>query len=95
MVLYLGRMCQFVLHVVLLSHIGTLIRFLAADLAVPHEPLFPSQCPCETILLTPSGRIGKVGASHAAAARSIPVEAALIYTMHEALRGYCQLGWGV
>ena len=36
-----------------------------------------------------SGRIGKVVASHAEAARSIPAEVALIYTMHEALRGYC------
>ena len=36
-----------------------------------------------------SGRIGKVVASHAAVARSIPAEVALIYTMHEVLRGYC------
>ena len=35
-----------------------------------------------------SGRIGKVVA-HAAVARSIPAEVALIYTMHEVLRGYC------
>ena len=34
-----------------------------------------------------SGRIGKVVASHAAVARSIPARVALIYTMHEALRG--------
>ena len=38
---------------------------------------------------TRSGRIGNVVASHAAVARSIPAEGALIYTMHEALRGYC------
>ena len=38
---------------------------------------------------TLSGGIGKVVASHAAVARSIPVEVALIYNMHEALRGYC------
>ena len=38
---------------------------------------------------TLSGRIGKVVASHAAVARSIPAEVALIYTMHETLRGYC------
>ena len=38
---------------------------------------------------TPSGRIGKLVASHAAVARSIPAEVALIYTMHEELRGYC------
>ena len=31
MVLYLGRMCQCGLHVVLWSHIGILIRFLAAE----------------------------------------------------------------
>ena len=31
-------------------------------------------------------RIGKVVTSHAAVARSIPAEVALIYTMHEALR---------
>ena len=36
-----------------------------------------------------SARIGKVVASHAAVALSIPAEVALIYTMHEALRGYC------
>ena len=38
---------------------------------------------------TLSGRIGKVVASHAAVARSVPAEIALIYTMLEALRGYC------
>ena len=36
-----------------------------------------------------SGRIGKVVASHAAVARLSPTEIALIYTMHEELRGYC------
>ena len=36
-----------------------------------------------------SGRIGKVVASHAEVARSIPAEAAPIYTMHKALSGYC------
>ena len=38
---------------------------------------------------TPSDRIYKVVASHAAVARSVPAEVALIYNMHEALRGYC------
>ena len=38
---------------------------------------------------TLSGRIGKVVASHAAVAHSIPVEVELIYTMHEVLSGYC------
>ena len=37
---------------------------------------------------TLSGRIGKVVASHAAVARSILAEVALIYTMHETLKGY-------
>ena len=36
-----------------------------------------------------NGDIGKVAASHSAVARSIPAEVALIYTMHEALRGHC------
>ena len=36
-----------------------------------------------------SVRIGKVVGSHDAVVRSIPTEVALIYTMHEALRGYC------
>ena len=38
---------------------------------------------------TLSGRIVKVVASHAAVSRSSPAEVALIYTMHEAIRGYC------
>ena len=42
-----------------------------------------------TVVHTLSGRIGKVVASHAAVARSIPAEVALIYTMHEELRLYC------
>ena len=47
------------------------------------------------IIYTLSGRMGKVVASHAAVARSIPAEVSLIYTIHEALRGYCPWGWGV
>ena len=46
-------------------------------------------------IYTLSGRIGKVVASHAAVTSSIPAEAALIYIMHEALRGNCPWGWGV
>ena len=40
---------------------------------------------------TLSGHVGKVVASHAEVARSIPgcAETAPIYTMHVALRGYC------
>ena len=55
-----------------------------------------ANCPTSLFLLVKlSGHIGKVVASHAAVVRSIPVEVALIYTMHEALRGYCPLRWGV
>ena len=43
---------------------------------------------------TLSGRIGKVVASHAAVARSVPCEVALIYIMHEALRGTSFEGGG-
>ena len=38
---------------------------------------------------TLSGRTGKVVALYDAIACSIPAEVVLIYTMHEALRGYC------
>ena len=46
------------------------------------------------IFHTLSGRTGKVVALRAAVARSISTEVALIYTMHEALRGYCHEGGG-
>ena len=45
-------------------------------------------------IYTLSGWAGKVVASHAAVARSIPVEVAVIYNTHEALRRYCPWGWG-
>ena len=41
-----------------------------------------------------SGHIGKVVGSHAAVARLIPTEVALIYTMHEALRSTANEGGG-
>ena len=46
---------------------------------------------CLFLIYTLSGRIGKVVATHAEVARSIPavVETAPIYTMLEALKGYC------
>ena len=47
-----------------------------------------------TDVYTLSGRIVKVVASHAAVARSSPVEVALIYTMHVALRGTAHEGGG-
>ena len=52
MVLYLDRMCQCGLHVVLWSHIGTLMHRLAAEPCSRAGFLFPSQCPSRTILLT-------------------------------------------
>ena len=54
MVLYLDRMCQCGLHVVLLSlHIGTLMHRLAAEHCSTAGLLFPSLCPSGTVLLTP------------------------------------------
>ena len=53
---------------------------------------------CTTVkesLHTLSGHTGKDVALHAVVARSIPTEAALIYTMHEALRGTAHEGGGV
>ena len=47
--------------------------------------------PC---IYTLSGRLGKVVASHVAVARSIAPEVALIYTMHEAIRGTAHEGGG-
>ena len=51
MVLYQDRMGQCVLHEVLWSHIGSLMRFLAAEPRSTAGNLFPSQCPSGTILL--------------------------------------------
>ena len=45
-------MCQCVLHALLWSHIGILMRLLAAEPRSTTGPLFPSQCPCKTFLLT-------------------------------------------
>ena len=53
MVLYLDRMCQFGLHAVLWSHIGTLMHRLAAEPRSTAGLLFHSRCPSGTILLTP------------------------------------------
>ena len=50
--------------------------------------LIPKSLKCLFIYAL-SGFIGKVVASHAAVARSSPAEVALIYTMQDALRGYC------
>ena len=53
MVLYLDRLCQCGLLAVLLSHIGTHMRRLAAEPCCTAGLLFPSRCPSGTILLTP------------------------------------------
>ena len=52
MVLYLFRMCQSGLHKMLGSHVGILMRLLAAEPRRTGVLLFPSQCPCGTMLLT-------------------------------------------
>ena len=49
MVLYLGRMCQCRLHAVLWLHIGTLMRFLAAE---PRSTAELCQYLCATISVT-------------------------------------------
>ena len=51
--LYLDRMCQYWLHAVLWSHIGTLMHRFAAEPRSTAGILFPSQCASGTILLTP------------------------------------------
>ena len=53
MMRYLGRMCQCGLHAVPWSHIGILMRHLAAEPRSAAWRLFPSLCPSGTILLTP------------------------------------------
>ena len=52
MMLYLDRMCQCGLHVVLWLHIGTLMYRLAAEPCSTAGLLFPSRCPSGSILLT-------------------------------------------
>ena len=53
MVLSLDRMCQCELHVVLWSHIDTLMHRLAGEPCSTAGLLFPSQYPSGMILLTP------------------------------------------
>ena len=53
MMRYLDRMCQCGLHAVPWSHIGILMRQLAAESRNAAGLLFPSQCPSGTIFLTP------------------------------------------
>ena len=52
MVIYLDRMCQCGLRVVLWSHIGTLMHHLTAEPCSTAGLLFPSRCPSGMILLT-------------------------------------------
>ena len=53
MVLYQDHICQFGLHAVLWSHIGTLKHRLAAEPCSTAGRLFPTRCRSGTILLTP------------------------------------------
>ena len=53
MVLFLDRMCQCGLHALLWSHIGILMRRLAAEPRRYRKTLFPAQGPSSTILLIP------------------------------------------
>ena len=69
MVLFLCRMCRCGLHAVLLSHIGTLIRLLAAKPLSIAGYLFPVQCLCGTILVTPCSMVWDWRVSRA---RSMP-----------------------
>ena len=57
MVLFMCRMCRFGLHAVLLSHIGTLMRLLAAEPLSIAGHLFPVVCLCGTILVTPCSMV--------------------------------------
>ena len=50
---YLDRMCQCGLHAVPWSHIGILMRHLAAEPRSTAGHLFPTHCPSGTNLLTP------------------------------------------
>ena len=53
MVLYQDSICQCRLHVVLWSHIGTLMQHLTAEPCSTAGLLFPSQCLSGMILLPP------------------------------------------
>ena len=57
MVLFRCRMCQCGLHSVLWSHIGTIMRLLAAEPLSIARHLFPGQCLCGTILVTPCSMV--------------------------------------
>ena len=54
---YLDRTCQCGLHAVTWSHIGILMRRLAAEPRSTAGLLFPYQCPYGTILLTPNSMV--------------------------------------
>ena len=61
MVLYLCRMFQCGLHVVLWSHIAILMHLLAAELHSSQRRLFAFQCLCGMILLTLFDGVGLAG----------------------------------
>ena len=69
MVLYLDCICQRGLHAVLSSHIGTVMHRFTAEPCSTAGLLFPSRCPCGTILLTPYSmvwdwRVSRAGPMH-------------------------------
>ena len=70
MVLFLCRMCRCGLHAVLLSHIGALMRLLAAEPLSIAGHLFPGQCLFGTILVTPCSMVWDWRVSRA---RSMPL----------------------
>ena len=63
---------------------------------VPLHDVVGINCKKGATTATMSSRIGKVVASNAEVAKTIAgrAETAPIYTMREALRGYCTRGWG-
>ena len=61
LVLYLGRMCQSGLQVVLWPHIGFLMHLLAAEPRSTAGLLFPSQYLSGTILVTVFDGVGLAG----------------------------------
>ena len=65
MVLFLYRLCRCGLHAVLWSHISALMRLLAAEPLSIAGHLFPGQCLCGTILVTPCSLVWDWRASRA------------------------------
>ena len=86
---------QCTLTMVLWSHIGTLMRILAAEPRSTAGLLFPSQCPCETILLTLYSMVWDWRASRAGPifiigrSCSIPLRAVFSFLFFPSTGWYC------